>query len=116
LQPDDIDGRSRYARRFRRLCQEFETELGGHLSAADKAAIAQAVSFQMEEERLRAERASGADVDHDTIIRVGSEARRARAALKGKAEANKPAAPTALDQYLKAKYGPSDGEPEADEA
>ena len=30
-----------------------------------------------------AERASGADVDHDTIIRISSEARRARAAPVG---------------------------------
>jgi len=100
LQPDDIDGRSRYARRFRRLCQEFEAELGGHPSAADKAAIAQAVSFQLEEERLRAERASGADIDHDTIIRVGSEARRARAALKAKLEASKPPPPSIRDLLM----------------
>jgi hypothetical protein len=114
LQPS-IDGRSREARRFRRLCEEFAREIGGNLTASDRAAIAQAVSFQMEEERLRAEMASGADVDHDTFVRVSSEARRARAAIKSKGETYKPDAQTELGQYLADKYGRAAAEPE-DEA
>jgi hypothetical protein len=90
VQPDAVDGRSRPARRFRRLCQEFEAEAGGQLSAIDRALIGQAAGLVERSEAIQARIVAGEAVDVDEAVRLASEARRILSSLKGKATKNAP--------------------------
>jgi hypothetical protein len=103
--PTSVDGRSRPARRFRFLVESYSTELGGGLSEAEKAMIRQIVALQIFIEEQQARVVAGLDVDSDELIRSNSEHRRLLGALGKKAATVKPDAATALDQYLKDKYG-----------
>jgi hypothetical protein len=100
LQPNAVDGRSRYARRFRALCEQYVEMIGGNPTPADRAEIAQTVALQIEEERLQAEIVLGADVDRDSLIRISSEARRARKGLKARAVGDKPAGTPTVDELF----------------
>jgi hypothetical protein len=95
--PKSVDLRSAGGRRFRHLLASYSAELGGELTEADQALLRQAVTLQLEAERQQAAIVRGETVDGDMLIRISSEARRALAALKTKAEKRKPAA-TGLDR------------------
>jgi hypothetical protein len=86
------------------LLESYAAELGGDLSESELGLVRQAVALQLEAERLQADIVAGADIDRDVLIRVSSEARRALAALRGKAEKNKPTGPS-LHEYLAQRYG-----------
>jgi hypothetical protein len=102
--PRVADGRSQYARRFRKLVESFAHELGGDLTAADEALIRQTANLILTGEQLQVASVNGADVDVDELIRINSETRRNLAELRGKAAKAKPAGP-ALHDYLADKYG-----------
>jgi hypothetical protein len=95
--PPTVDLRSATGRRFRYLLETYTRELGGDLGEAEQAQARQAVALQLEEKRMQAAIARGEDVDRDMLVRISSEARRARAALKAKALRQKPPAPTVHD-------------------
>jgi hypothetical protein len=102
LLPNSVDGRSRSARRFRRLAESYSTELGGDLSEGEKSLIRQIVSLQIYAEEQQARAIAGQDVGADELIRLNSEHRRLLGALGKRAEAvkaTKPDGPT-LDELF----------------
>jgi hypothetical protein len=104
------DGRTLAARRFRGLCEAFETELGGgQLSETERGMVRQAAGLQLRLEQLQGEIVEGRDVNADEIIRLSSEHRRVLSALRLKGAKNKPAGPT-LQDYLAARYGSAPAE------
>lgn len=104
-----IDGRTIGAMRYRALLNDYSHELGGVLSPAEKALVAQIASMQLRIEQLQGGIIEGRDVDADMIIRLSSEHRRLLTALRGKAGQRAEAQGTELDQYLAQHYS----EPEA---
>jgi hypothetical protein len=88
LQPSTIDGRSRFARRFRKLSEEFAAEIGGPLTSIERILIRTAVDLVI--------RAEG-EADVDAAVRLASESRRLLESLKAKAAKAKPAAPSIHD-------------------
>jgi hypothetical protein len=115
LLPTTVDLRSVAGRRFRHLVAAYESEIGGELTEAERATVRQAAALQLRIEQLQARIVRGEDVSADEAIRLSSEHRRLLGLLRTKAAASKPAAPAALDQYLKSKYG-ADVEDEAEAA
>jgi hypothetical protein len=97
LQPSVCDGRSRSARRFRRLCERFGSEIGGTLSAFDQELVSQAAALALRAEQIREAIVAGHEINADEAIRLASECRRILAALMAKADKAKPAAPTLHD-------------------
>ncbi len=86
------DGRTLAARRFRGLCEAFETELGGgQLTETERGMVRQAAGLQLRLEQLQGEIVEGRDVNADEIIRLSSEHRRVLSALRLKGVKNKPA-------------------------
>jgi len=100
LQPDDVDGRSRYARRHRRLCDQFAEELGHPPSEIERSEIRLAVRLLMRSET---------EVDADLGVRLASESRRVLAGLKATAAKGKPAGPNLAD-HLRDRYGVANAE------
>jgi hypothetical protein len=117
--PRVADGRTRAAKRFRSLVNQFALELGNDLSAADQALIKQAAHLVLTSEQLQTASISGEPVSADELVRVNSEARRVLSMLRTKAEKAKPAGPT-LAEYVAANYGSAaeadEDEPEGAEA
>ena len=68
------DGRTIHARRYRRLIETFEAELGSQLSAADAALVRQAAALTLRAEQVQADVVNGIAVDADALVRVSSEA------------------------------------------
>ncbi|WP_051310882.1 hypothetical protein [Bradyrhizobium sp. Cp5.3] len=99
-----VDLRSPSGRRFRYLLAAYAEELGGALSEADQALLRQAVGLQLQSEKLQADIVKGAPVDTDQLVRISSEARRALATLRTKADRRKPEAESVAD-YVARKYG-----------
>jgi hypothetical protein len=97
LLPSGPDGRSRSARRLRRLTDEFAAEVGTPLSPIDRALVAQAVVFALHAEVLQAQIVAGEAVDIGDAIRLASESRRILGRLKSNAAKNRPPAPTVDD-------------------
>jgi hypothetical protein len=109
-----VDLRTPVGRRFRYLVGAYSSEVGPDLNESEKATIRQVASLQVHIEALQARVLAGQDVDADQLIRLNSEHRRLLSALHKKAEASKPDAPRAIDQYLRDKYGaPAEDESEA---
>jgi hypothetical protein len=97
-----VDGRTLPAERYRALLEEFEAEIGGSLSAIDRAMLAQAAALVVRSEAIQADIVAGKAPDTDEAVRLASESRRILASLRAKAKA-KPAGPT-LQEYLAANY------------
>jgi hypothetical protein len=95
--PRVADGRSQYAKRFRKLVEDFVAQLGGDPSAEDAALIRQTVHLILTGEQMQAAAINGEDVDVDAVVRINSETRRNLAMLKAKADRSKPPAPTIHD-------------------
>jgi hypothetical protein len=100
LQPDVGDGRSRTARRFRRLSDEFAAEIGGSLTSIEKTLVSQAVGLLIRSEQIGADIVAGKSAAVDEAIRLASESRRILASLKARADANKPPPPKSLAELL----------------
>jgi hypothetical protein len=98
-----IDGRTQFARRFRRLVVAYANELG-NLTDFDRAQVAQLVTVELRMEQLRAEQLQGRLSDGDELIRLSSEHRRIANGLRANATAAKPAGPT-LHEHLARRYG-----------
>jgi len=110
------DGRSQYAKRFRKLVEDFVAQLGGDPNAEDAALIRQTVHLILTGEQMQAAAINGEDVDVDAVVRINSETRRNLAMLKARADKSKPASQTLAD-FLATKYGAQpDEESEGDEA
>jgi hypothetical protein len=113
LLPPGVDLRSAGARRYRYLVSSYSDEIGTDPTESERALIRQAASLQLRIEQLQVRVVRGEDVSADEIIRLSSEHRRLLSLLQGKADSAKPAAPAAIDQYLKDKYGaPAEAEDE----
>jgi hypothetical protein len=95
--PRVADGRSRYAKRFRKLVEDFVAQIGGDPSPEDAALIRQTAHLVLTSEQMQAASINGEDVDVDSLIRINSETRRNLGMLKVKAAKNKPPAPTIHD-------------------
>ena len=95
--PRVADGRSQYAKRFRKLVEDFVAQLGGDPSAEDAALIRQTVHLILTGEQMQAAAINGEDVDVDAVVRINSETRRNLAMLKTKADKSKLPAPTIRD-------------------
>jgi len=107
------DGRTLAARRFRGLCEAFETELGGgQLTETERGMVRQAAGLQLRLEQLQGEIVEGRDVSVDEIIRLSSEHRRLLSSLRGKATKNKPTGATALQDYLARRAAQASDAPE----
>jgi hypothetical protein len=98
-----IDGRTLFARRYRRRVLAYSNELG-ELSEVDKAQVAQLVTVELRIEQLRDEQLQGRLTDGDELIRLSSEHRRIATGLRTKAAKNKPDSPC-LQDYISRKYG-----------
>jgi hypothetical protein len=109
LQPAIGDGRSRTARRFRRLSDEFAAEIGGPLSSIERSLVAQAVGLLIRSEQFTADIVAGEAIDSGEAIRLASESRRILVALKAKAAKAKPTGDAALKAFL-ANLAASDAE------
>lgn len=70
------DGRTLPARRYRQLLREFEAELGGNLSAIDKALLGQAAALVVRSEAIQTAIVAGHAADTDEAVRLASESRR----------------------------------------
>jgi hypothetical protein len=103
------DGRTIASRRFRQLVEEFERELGGELSEADRSLIKQAANLVQVSERLQADVIAGVPVDADALVRISSEARRILGMLKAKAAKSQPPAPTIHDLVAELEADDSEG-------
>lgn len=77
------DGRSRQARRFRRLCADFAADLGGveSLTAAERALIHQAAVMTMKAEDAQGALLRGETVDTDDLVRLSNASARLLSAL-----------------------------------
>ena len=77
------DGRSRAARRFRRLCEAFALDLGGDdsLTAAERALIRQAAAMTMKAEDAQTALLCGETVDTDDLVRLSNASARLLTAL-----------------------------------
>jgi hypothetical protein len=106
--PRVADGRSQYAKRFRRLVQSFAEELGGVPSQEDAALIRQTAHLVLTGEQMQAASINGEAVDLDGLIRINSETRRNLGTLKARATKTKPAAGQALQDYLASQYATPD--------
>jgi hypothetical protein len=107
LLPDLGDGRSRLARRYRRLCQELAEEVGGALTASERALIAQAAWLILQAEaNTTAANVAGENIGKDDSIRRASESRRLiELVMKGrKAGKSKPPGDAELKAYLNEHY------------
>jgi hypothetical protein len=98
--PRVADGRSQYAKRFRRLVESFAEEIGGDPSPEDAALIRQTAHLVLTAEQMQVATVNGEDVDLDALIRINSETRRNLGMLKAKAVKNKPAAGPSLDELF----------------
>ena len=94
---DGVDGRSKCARRFRDLVGSSSTAFGGmaRLSEAERSLVRQAAALTVRAESLQARVVRGDDVNHDELIRLASEARRALQGIRAR-EAPK----ASLSDYL----------------
>jgi hypothetical protein len=98
-QPDDVDGRSRHAKRFRKLSDELAAEVGRPLSAIERTVVEQAVRLLL---RSQTETNVGA------AIRLASESRRLLASLRDKSQhKTTPNGQDALARHLAERYGPA---------
>jgi hypothetical protein len=113
--PRVAHGRSQYAKRFRRLVEDFAAQLGGDLSPEDAALIRQTAHLVLTGEQMQAASINGEDVDIDALIRINSETRRNLGMLKVKTAKSKPAGP-GLQDYIREKYGASDAAEESEDA
>jgi len=97
------DGRSAPCRRFRRLCQDFASDLGGEesLTAAERALVRQAAAMTMQAEGAQAALLSGDTVDADGMVRLSNASARLLSALG--AQRRKRTAPPDVRAYLASK-------------
>jgi hypothetical protein len=84
----DVDGRSTIARRFHHTAQGLIAELGGEatLSRAEMAMVRQCAAIIVRSEQMQLAVLRGEEVDHDELIRLSSESRRALLSLKRSGE------------------------------
>ncbi len=96
---DGVDGRSASGRRFRDLIRDFSEPFGGlkTLREGDRVLVKQAAALVLRAESMQADIVSGEAVDHDSLIRLSSEARRILSSIKRRAK--KPKAP-AIHKYI----------------
>jgi hypothetical protein len=109
--PRGAEQRTKLARRYDELCEQFTAEAGGDLTVAGRLLISQAATLSLRCELMQAEMLRGHKVKIDDLVRLASEARRALASISGKAGAAaapgmKVAQPPAetLDEYLARTY------------
>jgi len=94
-----IDCRTIAARRFRVLADAYAAELGGDLTEAERSLISQAVSLQLEAERLQSAIVRGEIIDTDQLIRISSTSKRLLGIIAGKAGKREPAGPSIDDIF-----------------
>jgi hypothetical protein len=90
---EGVDGRSALARRYRDICQAYETDAGGVIPEADRDLIRQAASLTLRAEQMAASLVRGEDINNDELVRISSTAKRLIETIRVKADARKPAAP-----------------------
>jgi glycosyltransferase A (GT-A) superfamily protein (DUF2064 family) len=74
---EDVDARSRVARRQRDLERSFAAEIGGDLSVVQRIRIAQAAALAVRSEQLQSKIARGEpDVDDHRLAKVATALRR----------------------------------------
>ena len=97
-----VDGRTRWGRRIRDLCEVFAQRLGGWdvLNDMELAAVKRAAELMTLAEQARANALQGCHIDPDMLIRLQGAADRAVRRLDIKA--GKPA-PLSLAAYLASK-------------
>lgn len=110
------DGRTITARRYHQLMREFEAEIGGELTAIDKALLGQAAALVVRSEEIQTAIIAGNASDTDEAVRLASESRRILVALKSKAAKNKPAGPTLADYLARKAAEKAASESETDAA
>jgi hypothetical protein len=91
-----VDLRTRGGRRFRHLVESHVAELG-EVTESELGLIKQAVTLQMQAERMQEQIVRGEAVDADALIRISGISRRLLATIGAKAKANTPAGPTLAD-------------------
>jgi hypothetical protein len=84
--PRETDGRLLRQRRFKTLVGQYAEGLATPLSAPDEALIRQAALLTIRNEELQERFLAGSDVEHDEIIRLGSEFRRVLGCLGNRAK------------------------------
>jgi hypothetical protein len=101
-----LDGRSRSARRLKRLVASYTSALGGgsNLTELQRQDIVRTAKLALVAEDLADRRLAGEAVDPDLICRTDSTARRARAAI-GLREPSEVAAEASLRRFMLNKYG-----------
>jgi hypothetical protein len=82
--PRGIDGRSAVARRFKDVVDSLTAELGGEraLSVVELGTVRHIAALTVRAEQLQLSILRGQNINHDELIRLSSEERRALAALK----------------------------------
>lgn len=94
------DGRTLAARRYRRLLTDFEAEIGGELTAIDKALLGQAAALVVRSEQIQAAIVAGETAATDEAVRLASESRRILITLKAKAAKNRPTVVPSVDELF----------------
>jgi len=92
----EVDLRSRGGRRFRHLVEAHVAEIG-EVTESELGLVKQAVSLQMQAERMQEQIVRGEAVDADALIRISGISRRLLATISDKAKASAPAGPTLAD-------------------
>jgi hypothetical protein len=89
-----VDGRSRQARRFKRLCGDLAGDLGGEdsLTAAEAALVRQAAVITMQAEEAQTALLRGETVDSDDLVRLSNASTRLLSALGVARRKRQPAA------------------------
>jgi hypothetical protein len=105
--PSRPDGRTTGARRHKAIVAAFEGQIGGELTAADRALIQQAALLSLRVEQLTDDAIAGRSVDDSEIIRLAGASRRALAAISAKAIDRKPAVQS-LAAYWASKQAATD--------
>ncbi|MFY9836767.1 MAG: hypothetical protein WAK55_09905 [Xanthobacteraceae bacterium] len=65
-----LDGRTKAARRFRRLVKAFEQDLGGDLSHADRSLVRCAATLALRAEQVQSDLLSGKPVNDEDLVRL----------------------------------------------
>jgi hypothetical protein len=108
--PRAAEQRTKLAKRYDELVEQFTAEAGGDLTAAGRLLIAQAATLSLRAELMQRQMVGGRTVKIDDLVRLASEARRALASISGrpgaaKAPGMKIVKPAeTLDEYLARTY------------
>jgi hypothetical protein len=100
-----VDLRSAAGRRFRYLVASYADELGGELSEAERSLVRQAVTLQMQAERMQEAVVRGEAIDSDVLIRLSSTSKRLLGVIAGKTGKRAEAPGSELEAYLAEHYG-----------